>query len=128
MIIVHGEADGVFSSNDTARFMDVLDRRYRGDQANFVRYFRVPGMNHSGNGPATDQYDGLKVLIDWVERGIPPERIVAQVRGAGNPAGANADLPADWSPARSRPLCAYPAIARYKGGDPESESSFACGQ
>lgn len=128
MIIVHGEADGVFSSNDTASFIDALDRRYLGEQANFVRYFRVPGMNHSGNGPATDQYDGLKILIDWVEQGIAPDRIVAQVRGPGNAGGANPDLPADWSPVRTRPLCPYPAIARYKGGNPESESSFACAQ
>jgi feruloyl esterase len=27
---------------------------------------------------------------------------------------------------RSRPLCAYPKIARYQGGDPEKETSFAC--
>jgi feruloyl esterase len=25
-----------------------------------------------------------------------------------------------------RPLCPYPAIARYQGGDPASEQSFAC--
>ena len=126
MMIVHGEADGVFSPNDTAAYMDALGRRYSGDESNFIRFFRVPGMGHVSGGPATDQYAGLNILIDWVEAGRAPTSIVAQARGAGNPAGVNADVPATWAPNRSRPLCAYPLIAIYKGGDPESVASFAC--
>jgi len=83
-------------------------------------------MGHVSGGPATDQYAGLNVLIDWVEAGRAPSSIVAQARGPGNPAGVNADVPATWAPNRSRPLCAYPLIAFYKGGDPESAASFAC--
>lgn len=41
--------------------------------------------------------------------------------------GQNTDLPADWSPNRTRPLCPYPAVAIYKGsGDIEDASSFVC--
>ena len=47
--------------------------------------------------------------------------------GSGNPGGANAELPKDWSATRSRPLCAYPTVARYKGtGSIEDASSFSC--
>jgi feruloyl esterase len=51
---------------------------------------------------------------------------VASARGAGNAGGVNTELPADWAPNRTRPLCPYPAVARYKSGDKESASSFAC--
>jgi feruloyl esterase len=33
---------------------------------------------------------------------------------------------ADWSPGRTRLLCGHPMVARYRGGDRESASSFAC--
>lgn len=126
MIIVHGDADGVFSPNDTAAYMDAINQRYKGDEANFVRFFRVPGMGHVSGGPATDQYDGINILINWVEKGQAPASIVAQARGAGNPAGVNAEVPATWAPNRTRPLCPYPTVARYKGGDREVAASFAC--
>jgi feruloyl esterase len=38
----------------------------------------------------------------------------------------NAEVPADWSPRRTRPLCPYPRVATYTGGDTEAASSFAC--
>ena len=53
--------------------------------------------------------------------------VKATARGAGNPGGANSELPASWAPNRSRPLCAYPRVATYKGsGSMEDASSFAC--
>jgi feruloyl esterase len=69
----------------------------------------------------------LSKLVAWVEQGQAPDSIVASVRGTGNAGGANTDLPAGWSAARTRPLCPYPAVARYKGsGDTESADSFRC--
>ena len=53
--------------------------------------------------------------------------MLASARGAGNAGGVNADVPASWSANRTRPLCAYPKVARYNGsGDIESASSFSC--
>jgi feruloyl esterase len=83
-------------------------------------------MGHSRGGPATDQFDGLTALVDWVEKGIAPERIVATARGAGNAGGVNTEVPSTWSATRTRPLCPYPLVTRYKSGDPELASSFAC--
>ena len=120
MIVVHGASDGVFSPDDTARWYEDLDKNHRNKAEDFVRYFEVPGMGHVQGGPATDQYAGLTVLVDWVERGDAPERITATV----NP--SNAEVPADWSAERSRPLCLYPAVATYKKGDPEDAASFWC--
>jgi feruloyl esterase len=68
----------------------------------------------------------LTPLVAWVELGQPPAAVTATVRGIGNAAGANADVPASWSPARTRPLCPYPSVARYASGDAESAASFVC--
>ena len=127
MIVVHGVSDGPFSVDDTQRWYEDLDDVNHGRADRFVRFFRVPGMNHSSGGPATDQYDALEALVRWVEQGDAPDRIVAAARGVGNPGGANPDLPADWSSTRTRPLCPYPRVAMYDGqGDPENEASFRC--
>lgn len=126
MIVAHGGADGVFSPDDTARWHAQVQKRYRNKAGDFVRYFQVPAMGHSRGGPATDQFDGLQAIIDWVERGQAPDRIVATARGAGNPGGVNPDIPASWAPDRSRPLCPHPSVAIYIGGDPEVASSFTC--
>ena len=81
----------------------------------------VPGMGHCSGGPATDRFDALGALVDWVEMAQPPQQLLAQV-DAKNP-----ELPADWSRSRSRPLCHWPQVARYRGGDVESAKSFRCG-
>jgi feruloyl esterase len=127
LLVVHGNADAAFSVADTAAWYDAVTAANGGDASDFVRFFRVPGMGHSRGGPATDQFDALSALVDWVEHGRAPDSILASARGAGNPGGTNADVPAAWSPGRTRPLCPYPKIARYDGtGSLEEAASFAC--
>jgi hypothetical protein len=94
-----------------------------------VRLFVVPGMSHSRGGPAADQFDLVDALVNWVEKGIAPNAVIAKARGKGavTPEVVSPEVPASWAPGRTRPLCAYPEIAKYKGsGDPESASSFVC--
>ncbi|HRK39753.1 MAG TPA: tannase/feruloyl esterase family alpha/beta hydrolase [Burkholderiaceae bacterium] len=133
MMVLHGVSDPVFSAEDTRRWYDDVQSRYGGRAQEFVRFFRVPGMTHSRNGPSADQYDTLAALVQWVEQGTPPDRVVASVRGADNVAPntelKTAALPwtQAWSGTRTRPLCPYPAVARYIGtGDTERAESFVC--
>jgi hypothetical protein len=121
LLIYHGTADPVFSSNYTQAWYDALRGR-DSHASDYARVFFVPGMNHCGGGPATDQFDALTPLVAWVEKGTAPDSIVATV------APNNADRPATWSASRSRPLCAYPKKAILNSGatDLESASSFAC--
>jgi len=127
MLLYHGTSDPIFSSDDTTAWYDALRQAQGGDASDFARLFRVPGMNHCRGGPATDQFDLLSPLVDWVENGVAPTRVIATARGAGNPGGVNADVPADWSPGRTRPLCPYPQVAHYLGsGSIESADRFAC--
>jgi Tannase and feruloyl esterase len=127
IIAYHGTSDPIFSSDDTAAWYNALDAFHRGEAARFARYYPVPGMNHCSGGPATDQFDMLTPLVNWVERGAAPQQIVASARGAGNAGGVNADVPTSWAPNRTRPLCPFPKIAVYKGsGSLESADSFSC--
>jgi len=127
MMIYHGGADPIFSIADTITFYEGLRTANGGDASNFARFFAVPGMNHCSGGPATDQFDMLTPLVAWVEHGQAPDAVPAAARGAGNPGGANLDLPSTWSPLRTRPLCAYPKVATYNGsGSIELAANFTC--
>jgi len=115
LLITHGVSDPVFSVNDTIAWLAEVDKRNKGKASEFVRFFAVPGMNHCGGGPSTDRYDAFSALVSWVEHKSAPERIVATA-GPMTP----------W-PNRARPLCQYPAFARYKGiGSIEDAQSFVC--
>jgi feruloyl esterase len=127
LLMYHGTSDPIFSSDGSTAFYEALRQANGGDASSFARFYRVPGMNHCSGGPSTDQFDMLTPLVDWVEHGKAPESVVATARGPGNPAAVNADVPASWSAARTRPLCPYPQVARYTGGgDVESAASFVC--
>jgi len=125
IMVYHGTSDPVFSSDDTAAWYERVQAANGGDAAAFARYFPVPGMNHCSGGPATDQFDMLSALVDWVEQGRAPDAVTASARGPGS-ASVNAEVPATWSAQRTRPLCPYPRVATYTGGDTEKAASFAC--
>jgi poly(3-hydroxybutyrate) depolymerase len=115
LLITHGVSDPIFSVNDTIAWLEEVNKVNKGKAADFVRFFAVPGMNHCGGGPSTDRYDAFNALVAWVENKTAPERIIATA-GPTTP----------W-PNRTRPLCLYPAYARYKGtGSIEDAANFVC--
>ena len=127
LMIYHGTSDPIFSSDDSVAYLEGLRASNGGDASNFARLYLIPGMNHCSVGPATDQFDMLTPLVDWVEHGQAPDTVLASARGASNPGGANPDVPASWSATRTRPLCSYPQVARYNGsGSLDLASSFTC--
>ncbi|SNT24569.1 feruloyl esterase [Noviherbaspirillum humi] len=129
LLVLHGTSDPVFSANDTIQWYKRFQSNYGAQATDYARLFIVPGMNHSRNGPATDQFDAVDAIVNWVEQGKAPERIIAKARGAGAvpTASVNAEVPATWSPGRTRPLCLYPQVARYNGsGNIEEAASFNC--
>jgi feruloyl esterase len=126
MLTYHGVSDAVFSELDTRAWIDRVASSV-GDSRSVVRHFSVPSMAHCSGGPTLDQFDALTPLVQWVEQGIAPDSVKATARGAGNSGGVNAELPKDWAANRSRPLCAYPTVARYKGsGSLDDAASFSC--
>lgn len=118
LMFVHGLADPIFSAHDTADYFERLAANHGGLTAvqSFSRYFPVPGENHCAGGRATDQFDVLTPMVDWVERGIAPASIAARA------SATNA-----YFPNRTRPLCPYPQYARYSGsGSIEDAANFSC--
>jgi feruloyl esterase len=78
------------------------------------RLFMVPGMNHCGGGDGTATFNMLSTLTDWVEKNKTPESIPASKVANGQTV-------------RTRPLCAYPATAQYKGsGSTDDAANFSC--
>src|SRR5262245_27516408 len=115
LIFFHGVSDPWFSALDTVDYFDRMTKANGGASqvTNWSRLFLVPGMGHCGGGPATlDEFDLLTSLVDWVEKGTAPNAVPATGRGL---------------PGRSRPLCAYPQHAHYKGaGDSQDARNFEC--
>jgi feruloyl esterase len=78
------------------------------------RLFMVPGMAHCAGGDGVSTFDALSALETWVEHGKAPDQIQGTRVGNGRVE-------------RSRPLCPYPQVARYKGaGDPNDAANFVC--
>jgi hypothetical protein len=122
IVVFHGVSDAVFSYNDTRAWYDGLNTRHSGKASEFVRLFPVPGMGHCGGGPATDKFDFLTPLVNWVENGQAPERVVAVTRSVSENRDLNG-IPVG----RTRPLCAYPKVARYNGaGAIDDAKNFTC--
>jgi Tannase and feruloyl esterase len=111
LLLYHGLSDQGLSPLDTLDWYERLRTPNGGSVKDWARLFMIPGMTHCAGGPATDQFDMLAAMVAWVENGEAPERIIA--RG-------------DSFPGQSRPLCAFPNIARYAGGDPHNADSFRC--
>ena len=114
LLFYHGVSDPWFSANDTIDYYTRLGAANGGaDQVQtWSRLFLSPGMGHCQGGQSLDTFDLLTALVDWVEKGVAPASVTATGRAL---------------PGRSRPLCAYPKSATYKGsGDPESAASFEC--
>jgi len=90
-----------------------LDRTRR-----FARLFMGPGVGHCGGGDGPNVFDTFAPLVQWVEGGVAPEKIVATKYVNNQPS---------QGVAQTRPLCAYPEVARWTGqGDPNSADNFIC--
>ena len=66
----------------------------------------VPGMAHCAGGPGATHFDALGAVVDWVEHGVAPDKIIASKLPLADTASA-ANL--------QRPLCPYPRMAQYQG-------------
>lgn len=118
LIVAHGTSDPVFSSNDTKNWYVALNTAYGGNASSFARYFPIPGMNHCSGGAATDKFDMLTALVNWVESGVAPDSVAATSRDQSYAyTGAWAAYkPTLISAGIARPLCTYPKVARSSNG------------
>jgi feruloyl esterase len=114
LIMTYGWADPVLQPMVGVNYYEQAVARNGADTPQFFRLFMVPGMGHCAGGVATDRFDAVTALIDWVEKGKAPDAIRA-ARVVKN------------QEVRSRPLCPYPQVARYSGqGSIDDAANFSC--
>ena len=123
LMIVQGWADQMVPPEATIAYYERIEGALGGQSAqDTARLFMVPGMGHCGNVPGVEvpgfdigDYDALTALEGWVEKGVAPIQIRAEKRDLAGKAL--------WS----RPLCAYPTKARYKGtGNADDAANWSC--
>jgi feruloyl esterase len=132
LIMYHGWSDAALPPVNTINyFQNVVAKMGQREAGSFVRLYMVPGMQHCGGGPGPDsfgstvtrvqsdpQHDMTVALERWVEEGVAPDQIIAAKRQSADPKTA---------PIRTRPLCPYPQVARYKGsGSTDDAANFVC--
>jgi len=132
LILYHGWSDAALSPLNTINYFESVVRKLgRRDSASFVRLFMLPGMQHCGGGRGPDTFgafvpgaqrdsghDISLALERWVEEGKAPNQIIAtKLEGSGPKSKI----------IRTRPLCLYPQVARYKGsGSTDDAANFVC--
>jgi feruloyl esterase len=114
LIVWHGWADPALNPISTINYYRrVLKQDARAND--YTRLYLLPGVLHCNGGPGPDRIDWLQPMVDWVEHGTAPQRVIS------------AKLGPDHKPVRTRPLCPYPEHAVYSGtGSTDDEKSFVC--
>ena len=123
LLLYHGWNDGGIAPQNTINYYNsVVDAVGGFDKVrDSMLLFMAPGMDHCYGGDGPFDFDTIANLEQWVEKGKTPERIVA----AHLPIGP--DGQASAKPDRTRPLCPYPQVAKYKGsGSTDDASNFVC--
>jgi len=114
LIFFHGDSDPWFSPLDTLGYYKDMAAVNGGMESvsKWSQFYFVPGMTHCEGGLSLDHFDLLSALVNWTEKGIAPSSVNATGKAF---------------PGRSRPLCAFPKHAQYKGqGDTEKAQNFEC--
>jgi hypothetical protein len=133
LILYHGWSDAALPPVNTIEYYKAVEAKMGAKNADaFVRLFMVPGMQHCGGGPGPSvfgqggaaqgdaQHDMARALEHWVEDGVAPTQIIATKYK--NPMNPKSEV------VRTRPLCAYPQVARWNGaGSTDDAANFVCG-
>jgi feruloyl esterase len=135
IIQYHGWNDPGIPPGNSVRYYGQVAKANGGlaKTQDFYRLFMVPGMGHCGGDVGASNFGGagqqpppvrdgahdmVTALENWVERGIAPNEFIATKYASPDPADRTVKF--------QRRLCLYPAVAKYKGGDPNDAASFAC--
>ncbi len=115
VLMWHGEADQLIMPRGTVNYLHRVRQDNGGARRvdDFMRLFLAPGVAHCSGGNGPNPVGTLQAVVDWVEKGIAPERILATRTDAGV--------------VRTRPLCTYPKTAKWTGlGSTNNAANFVC--
>lgn len=117
LIAWHGWADPLIYAEGTTDYFTRVQRHMGGSDktAAFMRLFMAPGVGHCAGGAGPAPTGHFEAVVRWVEEGRAPETLDAVSRDQSG------------TLVRSRPLCRYPLVARYKGrGTTDAAENFEC--
>jgi feruloyl esterase len=130
LIIYHGLADHQITPLSSLDYYQrVVSSVGQPVTDSFLKMFMMPGIGHCSGGPgvakiggstgaaasADADHDVVRALDRWVTQGVAPASIVGT------------RLASSTTTARTRPLCAYPKVAKYKGsGSIDDAANFSC--
>jgi hypothetical protein len=134
MIMYTGLQDPPIGYDGVISYYERVVEAQGGDLAatqDYFRFYLVPGMGHcsgldGGDGgtefgqpysayvPSDPKWDVLAQMTEWVEKQEAPEEII------GTKYTVSGQI------AKQRPICVYPKLPAYQGGDPSKASSFVC--
>lgn len=116
LLMFHGWQDPNVAPRNTINYYSGVLKTMGGEAkvTNDIRLFMVPGMAHCGGGEGPNEFDRVGVLDSWVTTGKAPDSMLASHSTAGK---------VD----RTRPLCPFPQVAKYKGsGSIDDAANFSC--
>lgn len=111
LIASYGNFDQIIPPNGHYNYMQRLFDEMGGvaRTQDFYRYYMFPNATHCGGAGMTEAVL-FEALTNWVEKGIEPDHLVAQV-----------------NPTRTRKVCMYPNTPQYSGsGSTDDEANFVC--
>jgi feruloyl esterase len=111
MIVSYGNLDQIIPPNGHYNYMQRLFAKVGGvsKTQDFYRYYVFPNAGHCGGAGMTNKVL-FDALVNWVENGVAPDYLVAQV-----------------NPTRSRKICMYPNTPVYVGsGSTDDQANFYC--
>ncbi|KAH8674033.1 Tannase/feruloyl esterase [Xylariales sp. PMI_506] len=122
LITWHGLEDQLIPPASTRAYYETvqaIDPNVR----DYYRHFDVPGVTHCQGGPGplpgfvfSNGGSSMDALIAWVEDGVAPETLLA----------STPQIADDGKPLYTRPLCPWPQVAKFVGGDIRVPESFEC--
>ena len=116
IILWHGWSDQLIYPEGTIDYYQRVEKQMGGAEntSKFARLFLAPGVGHCAGGPGPQPQGQFDAVVRWVEEGKAPDTLQAVKRDAG---GAT----------RTRPLCQFPMVAKYKGsGSTDDAANFTC--
>jgi feruloyl esterase len=114
LLMYHGWSDPNIAPLNSINYYQSVLKAMGGAAADSIRLFMFPGMGHCGGGDGPNTFDAIGTLAQWFEKGQAPSQLLASHRANG-------------VVDRTRPICAYPQLAAYKGaGSIDDAANFVC--
>ncbi len=117
LLMYHGWSDTAIAPLNSVNYYSSVVKNLGGEKkaSADIRLFMVPGMAHCGGGEGPNDFDRMTAIQQWVEQGKAPETMLASHLDKAGTAD------------RTRPLCVYPKVAKYKGsGSTDDAANFTC--